>query len=77
MPKKPEPVNKPPILSTEDTLRARMIEKREELINAQKNLHDQDIGIANQLFLIDQLLNPKPPVPPEEPSKPPEEPGIM
>ena len=64
------------------TLEERLLAKKEELLAAQKGLHDQDVGIANQLFLIEQLLNPQPAAkaPPETdtpPKPPPEPPGTI
>ena len=42
--------------------------KRTELLGIQRQLELQLNGVANQLYLIDQLLNPKPkPEPPPEP----------
>lgn len=50
------------------SLMDRILEQKAALLKMQANIHDQATGIANQLFLIDQLLNPKPVVtgaPPE------------
>ncbi len=42
------------------TLEERILEQKKALLAMQENLRLQMNGVANQLFLIDQLLNPKP-----------------
>ena len=49
----------------EPTLEDRMKEKRATLIAMREQTHLQLVGLDNQLFLIDQLLNPAPEPPPE------------
>ena len=61
------------------TLEERILEQKKALLTMQENLRLQMNGVANQLFLIDQLLNPKPAAeappdtdtPPQPPSDPP------
>ena len=61
--------NKPPVECPDLTLEARMKEKRAAVIIARDNARLQLNGLENQLFVIDQLLNP----PPDDPEKPPED----
>ena len=42
------------------TLMERILEQKKALLTMQENLRLQMNGVANQLFLIDQLLNPEP-----------------
>jgi len=49
-------VNRPDIIQP---IEQRLISKRAELINAQEQLRMQLNGVANQIFLIDQILNPQ------------------
>lgn len=52
------------------SLEERLLGQQKALLAMQDNLRLQLNGVANQLFLIDQLLNPKPVEAPETPSKP-------
>lgn len=59
-----------PTKSSIPPLMERILEQKKALLEMQKNLQLQLNGVANQLFLIEQLLNPKPVVkeaPPDTP----------
>ena len=70
----------PPDTQPVSPLEARIIAKREECLNTQKAIQQQLVGISNQIYILDQLLNPQPapveqPIDPDAP--PPLEPGTI
>lgn len=74
-----KPASKPPIAKPpHHTLRERLIAQKKTLLAAQEQINRQADGIVNQIYALDQLLNPEPVTPPEAPpEKPPEQPGII
>lgn len=50
-------------------LEERLLQEKEILLRAQANVNEQVVGIANQLLLIERLLNPQEPETPPEPER--------
>lgn len=57
------------------TLEQRIEAKKTVLMTLQDQLRRQIDGVANQIYVLDQLLNPAPEESPEEPSENPPEPS--
>ena len=60
----------------EPSMEDRMKAKRTELVAARERATMELNGLVNQIYVIDQLLNPKPPEPAEKPQEAEEAKGV-